>query len=101
MDKLHKELKRVEFQNKHHLELISNEMNSIKAKLCVFTAVRSNPITLSPPDSNARSNSAKSAGTVNVRNIRETATPNNDVLINCNGSAHGNECDTNSATVIH
>jgi hypothetical protein len=70
MDNLYKELKRVELENKRNLELISNEVNAIKAKLCMFTAVRSNPTTLPQPDSNSLGNSAESAETVNVRNMR-------------------------------
>jgi hypothetical protein len=68
-------------------------MKAIKAKLCVFTAVRSNPTTLPPPELNARGNSAESAETVNLRNISETITPDHDMLINCIGSAHVNASD--------
>jgi hypothetical protein len=75
MENLHEELEIVQSENESQLELMSSEMNAIKAKLCAYTAVGNNPTALPPPDSNARGNSTESAETVNVRNIRQMTTP--------------------------
>jgi hypothetical protein len=99
MENFRKELERVQSENESQLELMSSQMNAIKAKLCLYTAVGNNPTTLPPPDSIARGSSTESAETVNVRNICEMATPTHDVLINCNSGVHGNASNTNSANV--